>query len=128
MKRIIPVQPSSLLQMDPIELNNFLNSEVALEMPDTYDVSRDASKFLSNMNAATAYICYFKEMESLAKITKRKQKRQGCTPEESDRLLGCEEVFATFKKIAEQVYEQCAKNMTLKRLVMDETKLTGTMV
>lgn len=128
MQRIISMQPSVLLQMDPMELNRFLNDEVALEMPDTYDVIQNSAQFLKNMNAATAYICYFKEMESLAKITKRKEKRKGCSPEESDRLLGCEEVFASFKKIAEQVYEQCAKNMTLKRLVMDETKLTGTMV
>ena len=128
MDRIISVKPNSLLDMDPLALNNFLSNEIELHFPGEYNTEENISEFMNNMNRATAYICYFKEMETVAKITKRERKREGCSSEDFDRLLGCEEVFAVYKKMAEQIYEQSVKMITMKRLSLEEMKVTGTAV
>lgn len=126
MRQIIQVKPSSLLAMEPETLAEFLRNEVELDTPESIDTPEGRAAAARAMQKATAYICYFREMEALAKARKRKRKRDGCTPEEADNLLGCEEIFEAYKKIAEQHFDQVAKMMTLKRLMLDEVKLLGT--
>lgn len=126
MESIIKVKPATLLHMEPMALADFLRSEMELIIPASIDTDKDKKEALEEMNKAAAYICYFREMETLTKTLKRKNKRNGCVPEETDRLLGCEEVFETYKKIAEQTYDYITKMMTMKRLMLDETKLLGT--
>ena len=126
MQRIIKAKPVDLLHMDPFELSEYLRNIVDLSLPESIDTKESAKSAICIMNKAVAYACFFKEMESLAKTYKRKMKREGCTAEVADNLLGCEEVFEAYKRISERHYDYVAKMMTLKRLQIEETKMLGT--
>lgn len=117
---MINVKFTSLINMDPLQLATFLRNEVDLMVPDFIDSKENMKIAIEIMNKATSYICYFKEMETLTKSYKRNKRREGCKPEEIDRILGCEEVFETYKKISEQIYDQIVKMMTMKRLMNEE--------
>lgn len=127
MEKEINVKLTTLLQMDPINLAFFLDNETELNAIKNFklDDNSDMQKITDVLNKATSYIVYFREMETLTKIYKRQRKREGCDAALADNLLGCEEVFATFKKQAEQVYDQVTKLMTAKRLNHDEEKMLG---
>ena len=64
---------------------------------------------------------FFAEMELKAKLLKRVAK-SGKNKEETDRLLGVEEVFKTCKEIAKLQIDNVSKIMTLRRLAIDEEK------
>jgi hypothetical protein len=125
MKQIINVSFHSLIEMDPMELSDYLRTEVNLELPVSIDSKADMYHATEMMAKASSYICYFKEMETLTRAIKRQKKRSGCSTETADNLLGCEEIFETYKRIAEQYYEQISKMMTMKRLMLDECKILG---
>lgn len=121
----IQIKPSDLLAMDPMDLAEYLKTQVVFEMPIDVDTPENKRKAVETLSQATAYICYFREMEMFAKYSKRKAKRNKCSPEEADRLIGVEEVFEMYKRIAEQYYDSCSKLMTMKRLQIDETRYMG---
>lgn len=114
----------TLLNMDPLELLQHLSGEVRFEDLQSLDTEEMYAVATKNMNAATAYICYFKQMETSARIRKRSAKRNK-EAEEAERLMGVEEVFETFKRISEQQFEYVCKLFTAKRLVLEEFRKQG---
>ena len=121
----VNAKTSTLLAMEPEQLLEYFRDEVTLCLPDNIDTPETRKQATAEMNKAAAYICYFKELEGIAKNRKRAQKRRGCSQEESDRLLGIEEVCEAYKRICETMYDAITKNMTMKRLMLDEVKLLG---
>ena len=121
----VNAKTSTLLAMEPEQLLEYFKDEVDLHLPDNIDTPEARKQAVAEMNKAAAYICYFKEMEVVAKNRKRAQKRRGCSQEESDRLLGIEAVCEAYKRICETMYDAITKNMTMKRLMLDEVKLLG---
>lgn len=128
MKNVLNLKYNTLLEMDPVSLNTLLHNEVDLDFPKTIDTNEEKNKALGMMNKAAAYICYFKEMETLARTIKRRAKSNKESQKEIDRILSCEEIFETYKRNSERVYEYISKMMTMKRLMLDETKLLGNTV
>lgn len=125
MKSLINVSNDVLLKMEPIELLEFLRNEVDLEMPKSINSKTEEIIAQEQMAKATAYVCYFKELETYTKNIKRKKKRKGCSPEEADNLLGCEEVFATYKSCAEKHYDTISRMFSVKRIMLDEMQMNG---
>lgn len=115
----VNAKTSTLLSMEPEQLLEYFKDEVDLHLPDNIDTPEARKQAIAEMNKAAAYICYFKEMEVIAKNRKRAQKRRCCSQEESDRLLGIEEVCEAYKRICETMYDAITKNMTMKRLMLD---------
>ncbi len=112
--------------MAPLELAEFLRTEVAsVIIPDDLDTNEHVQQAVQAMNALTAYYSYFKEMETLARVMKRQAKRNRA---EADHLLSIEEVFEAYKKICSQNYECITRQMTLKRLSLDEAKMLSRVV
>ena len=97
----VNAKTSTLLAMEPEQLLEYFRDEVNLCLPDNIDTPETRKQATAEMNKAAAYICYFKELEVIAKNRKRAQKRRGCSQEESDRLLGIEEVCEAYKRICE---------------------------
>lgn len=128
MQRTISLSPVELLGMEPLDLMEVLKPEVDLKLPENVDTENGKREAVSLMNQASSYACYFKEMETMARITKRDRKREGCSKDEFDRLLGVEEVFETYKRIAEMHYDAVTRMMYTKRLMLEETKMLGKMV
>lgn len=128
MWNIVNVKPELLLQRDPLELAEFFRQNVEIKIPASIDTDAEKRTAIQEMNKVTSYICYFKELETVARIYKREEKRKGCSAKEADRLIGCEEVVEAFKRICEQCYEQLSKLMTMKRLMLEETKMLGKMI
>lgn len=116
-----------LLLLQPMELMELLNGETNFVEVEVLKDDSDFELATSALNQATAFVCYFKQMETAAKIQKREAKRKKVEPEEIDRCLGVEEVFETFKRISEQRYDTIAKIFTAKRLHFDEMKMVGKM-
>lgn len=111
-----------LMGMDPIELAEKLRKEVdfgKIENLNSPQLVTDA------INKTISYASYFKELETIARIKKRQAKREKLPPEEQDRRLGVEEVFETYKRIAEMQFDKITKMMTAKRLHIDEIKFVG---
>lgn len=119
----IPLNTHNLMEMDPLTLIAELNSTVIFD--NIYDIETEQSKraAVEAMNKATAYICFFREMEIIARCRKRDARKT--SKDEASRLLGLEEIFEAYKKISEQHYDQIAKIMTMKRLAIDEYKIMG---
>lgn len=111
-----------LLKMQPMELISVLNAEVHFSSMPSLDDEAAYATANELLNQATAYICYFKQMETAARIRKREAKRNKEDAAEIDRCMGVEEVFETFKRIAEQQFELVTKSFTSKRLVLEEFK------
>lgn len=117
-----------MLGMEPLDLIDYLNTQVSfpdmlpLEDEDRYGRATEI------LNKSTAYICYFEQMETAARIRKRETKRQKASPEEIDRCIGVEDVFKAFKRVAEQQYDNVTRFFTAKRLVLEEFKKQGKMV
>lgn len=112
-----------LIQMEPLKLLEELENEV--KFPVITDISGDKNKRMAAeaLNRDAAYICFFREMEIMARCMKREARKH--SRDEASRLLGLEEVFETYKKIAEQHYDKIVKMMTLVRLSLDEYKIMG---
>ncbi len=125
MKSMINLKNSTLIEMDPLSLQNLISNEIDLDLPKSIDSNKEKKEALNMMNKAISYVCYFKELETLARIMKRKAKRDKKDQNEVERLLSCEEIFETYKRISENIYTQISKMMTMKRLMLDETKLLG---
>jgi hypothetical protein len=125
MKAILDVKPTSLLAMDPMELMKLLSNEIEYTLLDDIDTDMTRKQAINEMNRLTSYIVYFKEMKVLARNAKRQSKRNHDAKDETDRLLGVEEVFETYEDSSRQLYEQITKMMTMKRLELDEIKLMG---
>lgn len=122
MRKVIKTNDSDLLGKDPLDLVTLLRAEIDVEVPEALNTQEEVSMAVNAMNKLTAYISYFKEMETIARILKRQQKGN---KEEAVRLLGVEEVFETYKRACEQNYEYVTKLMTMKRLMIDEAKILG---
>lgn len=118
---------SEMLSLQPMELMELLTQETTFNNLNLDEVSNFEASAIEALNQATAFVCYFKQMETAAKIQKRKAKREKADPEEVDRCMGVEEVFETFKRISEQKYDTIAKIFTAKRLKLDELKMLGKM-
>lgn len=125
MDRKINLEPEVLIQMEPMELIDLISSQLDFITLEHIDTDRNKYAAIQEMNKLTAYICYFREMETLARIRKREVKRKKCTREESDRILSVEEILGAYRSICEQRYEQLAKMMTMKRLMLEEIKQFG---
>jgi hypothetical protein len=125
MTPILDVKPNSLVGMEPLELMKFLRSEIDTELFDSLDTDAERKAVVTEMNRLTSYIVYFTEMETFARNAKRTSKRNHESKEETERLLGVEEVFGTYKEMCQQLYTQHSKLMTMKRLMLDEVKLMG---
>lgn len=120
MKRIGTTE--ELLAMDPIKLAEKLRKEVDFGKVENLNSPQAVT---DTINRSISYASYFKELETIARINKRKAKREKLAPEEQDRRLGVEEVFETYKRIAEMQFEKVTKMMTARRLQIDETKFLG---
>ena len=120
MKRIGTIE--SLLSMNPEDLAEKLRKEVDFGKIENLNSPQAVTEAI---NKSIAYASYFKELETLAKINKRKGKREKLPLEEQDRRLGVEEVFETYKRIAEMQYDKVVKMMTARRLQLEETKFLG---
>lgn len=118
----------TMMAMQPLELIDYLKGWVVfpdmlpLEDEDRYGRATEI------LNKSTAFICYFEQMETAARIRKREAKRRKESPEEIDRCMGVEDVFKTFKRISEQQYDNVAKFFTAKRLVLEEFRKQGKMI
>lgn len=116
---------NTVLKKDPVELIAFLHSELnEIEIPEDLTTKEQVNQAVAAMNQLTAYICYFKEMELIARVKKR-QAKNNKKKELTDHYLSMEDAFETYKRICEHAYEKVTKLMTMKRLNMDEAKLTG---
>ncbi len=113
-----------LLAMQPEELLPFCKTHAdKLALPDEIDTPEGKRILQTQLNYTTAMIAYYKELEEIAKIEKRRIKREGCTREEADRSLAVEEIFAMYKSIFERYYENLAKMVTIKRMSIEEAKI-----
>ena len=113
-----------LLAMQPEELLPFCKTHAdKLALPDEIDTPEGKRILQTQLNYTTAMISYYKELEEIAKIEKRRIKREGCTREEADRSLAVEEIFAMYKSIFERYYENLAKMVTIKRMSIEEAKI-----
>ena len=117
-KPVIDVKPETLLNMAPMELVKFLNSEFSFSPPSSLRLDS-----ANAINEQTAFIGYFAEMELRARLLKKEKGKE--EKEERERLLSTEEVFRTFKEVAKANLESVAKQMTLRRLDIDEAKIFG---
>ena len=114
-----------LLAMEPIQLMEIFIGEVSFPELTSLDSEASYSVATDILNRATAYICYFKRMETMARIQKREAKAQRKDTAEVNRCLGIEEVFETFKRISETKLDFVSKMFTAKRLVIEEYKRQG---
>lgn len=113
-----------LLAMQPEELLLFCKTHAdKLALPDEIDTPEGKRILQTQLNYTTAMIAYYKELEEIAKIEKRRIKREGCTREEADRSLAVEEIFAMYKSVFERYYENLAKMVTIKRMSIEEAKI-----
>lgn len=113
-----------LLAMQPEELLPFCKTHAdKLALPDEIDTPEGKRILQTQLNYTTAMIAYYKELEEIAKIEKRRIKREGCTREEADRSLAVEEIFAMYKSVFERYYENLAKMVTIKRMSIEEAKI-----
>lgn len=115
-------KPANLFSLSPEEVAAFLRHSFSVALPDRLDTKEEKRAAAGAMNELTAWYCYFKEMETAARILKRQAKKDR---KEADRLLSIEELFEAYKKICEQSYGCLTRQMTLKRLEMDEMKMLG---
>lgn len=116
-----------LLKMQPEELFSYCKEHAdKLTLPEEIDTPEGKRILQTQLNYTTAMIAYYKELEEIAKIEKRRIKREGCTREEADRSLAVEEIFAMYKSIFERYYENLAKMVTIKRMSIEEAKIMGT--
>lgn len=120
MKRIRTID--ELMGMNPIELAELLRKEVDFGKLENLNSPQTVT---DTINKTISYASYFKELETIARINKRKGKRDKLSPEEQDRLLGVEEVFETYKRIAEMQFDKVVKMMTARRLQIEELKFNG---
>ena len=112
------------LSMDPIELVEMLDKEMKFDIPDNVETRENQKIAADTITKATAFATYFTDMETRAKLLKRAAKASK-NKEESERLLGIEEVFKSFKEISKMQIENIAKIMTLRRLDLDEQRNNG---
>lgn len=119
----ISLNANTLLGLEPMELIAELNSAVTFQTIGDIDTEQNKILAVDIMNKASAYICFFREMEIRARCQKREARKND--KDEASRLLGLEEIFEAYRKISEQHYEQIAKMMTMKRLAIDEYKIIG---
>ena len=110
--------------MDPIELVEMLDKEMKFDIPDNVETRENQKIAADTITKATAFATYFTDMETRAKLLKRAAKASK-NKEESERLLGIEEVFKSFKEISKMQIENIAKIMTLRRLDLDEQRNNG---
>lgn len=115
----------TLLDMEPLELLNPLQEEVKFKKLGSIENEEDYAVANEVLNQSAAYICYFRQMETAARIMKRESRRKKKGTEENEKYLGVEEVFETFKKIAETQFELVSKLFTSKRLFLDEARQFG---
>lgn len=118
---------NKFINMQPLELLATLQNEVRFEDLSEIDSRESYATAVNKLNASTAYICYFKQMETAARIKKRAAKSAKDTAE-YERLMGVEEVFETFKRISEQQYDCIVKMFTAKRLEITEYERQGKMI
>jgi hypothetical protein len=128
MKAILNYSSEALLAMDPLTLLELLSNEVDFDESNNLNNESSIKASTEMLNKTASYICYFKELETMAKLKKREGKRAKCSNEESDRLLGVEEVMETYKRISETQYDKIVKLMTAKRLSLDEAKVLSTTI
>lgn len=115
-------QLGNLFSLSPEDVAEFLRRSFSVALPDRLDTEEEKRAAAKAMNELTAWYCYFKEMETSARILKRQAKKDR---READRLLSIEEIFETYKKICDQNYECLTRQMTLKRLEIDEMRMLG---
>lgn len=115
----------NLLEMEPLDALGLLEKEVCFTPLTELNNEADYQKAASQLNKAAAFICFFRQLETAAKIRKRKARREKKGTEEVERLMGLEEVFETYKKISEQSYDVITRVFTSKRLFLDEYKTMG---
>lgn len=119
------LKTETLINMDPESLNMLLHNEIDISIPTNIDTSETKAKAVETLNKTIAYTCYLKELETLTRVLKRKAKRVSNNTKEVDRLLSCEEIFETYKRNCEKIYDYISKLMTMKRLTLDEMKMLG---
>ena len=95
----INLNQKTLLAMDPSELVEILTSEMQFDIPSDVETAENKKIAANTLTKAHAYESFFAEMELKAKLLKRVAK-SGKNKEETDRLLGIEEVFKTCKEIS----------------------------
>lgn len=117
----INLNQKTLLAMDPSELVEILTSEMQFDIPSDVETAENKKIAANTLTKAHAYESFFAEMELKAKLLKRVAK-SGKNKEETDRLLGIEEVFKTCKEISKLQIDNVSKIMTLRRLAIDEEK------
>lgn len=121
MARKITFDANKCLAMDPLELINYLSNEVDFDTPENVSSADNQKIAADTITKATAYASFFTEMETKARIMKRKAKLSK-NKDDFERLISIEEIFKSYKEIAKMQIENVAKIMTLKRLELEEQK------
>lgn len=117
----ITLDQKTLLNMEPTELVEVLMQDMDFEIPENVDTEKNKRIAANTLTKAHAFESFFAAMELKAKLMKRVAK-SGKNKEESDRLLGVEEVFKTCKEISKLQVDNVSKIMTLRRLAIDEER------
>lgn len=116
---IISTEPMTVLRVFMDELRKDSFQLTSIETPEQKE------QLAEQLNKMASYSCYFVEMQETSKIYKRKLKNQKVDKDLIDNALAYEEIFETLKYFCEKQMEVLSKLMTLKRLELDEFKLTG---
>lgn len=116
-----------ILQKEPLELMDYFNGVVSYPDMVPLDEEKKYQTAVEILNKATAFICYFSQLETAARIHKRNAKKER-NSKENERYIGIEDVCRTFKEISKQQYDNVLRCFTAKRLILEEFRQQGKMI
>lgn len=116
---------SDLINMDPLQLQNYLSSAYTISIPPQIETPDDMTKAAKLLSRATSYYSFFENMRIRARIEKRMMKRAKCDTQLIEDMLMREEIFEVHAKTMNQAYTTISRMITVKQQVNFELRMTG---
>lgn len=112
-----------LLEMDPVELVDWLESEYLIELPtdvNSLDEMNKAGMLLGKL--ANTY-SYLKILSAYAKLNVRRAKQQKSNKEKIDEAVDRREIFETFADTIKLQYTAVSRMITVRKQMDEESKM-----
>ena len=118
------IKRDEFLSMESNILQEYVEKEFFIELPESLDSEDDMKNAIGILSKATSYYSYLSNMAVIAKLEKRRLKRDGASKEDVEKALSVEEIFSNAADIAKATYNAVSRMFTIKQQIAEELKMS----
>ena len=120
----LPLSNRELLSMKPDALIQYMERQYALNLPKTLETVEEMKEANRLLSMCTSNYAYLANLAMIAKLEKRKLKREKASKEEIEDALSREEIIQKYTDINKLYYQTISRMITVKQQINQEMRMS----